>query len=33
MSSAISWLTKLQEALDLSKKENKPILLDFFNPQ
>jgi len=33
MSSAIRWVTELQQALDQSKKENKPILLDFFNPQ
>jgi uncharacterized protein YyaL (SSP411 family) len=33
MSSTISWLTELEQALEQSKKENKPIFLDFFNPQ
>jgi hypothetical protein len=30
--SAIQWLTDMGTALQRAKSENKPILLDFFNP-
>ena len=33
MGATINWLTELEQALVQSKKENKPIYLDFFNPQ
>ncbi len=29
----IKWETELDQALNRSKAENKPIFLDFFNPQ
>jgi len=28
----IEWLTDFNEAMALAKQENKPVLLDFFNP-
>jgi hypothetical protein len=28
----IQWLTSLDQAIKQAKAENKPILLDFFNP-
>ena len=31
-SSGIHWITDMAAALQLAKSENKPILLDFFNP-
>ncbi len=30
--SGIHWLTSMDQAVKLAKAENKPILLDFFNP-
>lgn len=33
MKTAISWETDLNQALKRSKTEQKPVLLDFFNPQ
>jgi hypothetical protein len=30
--SGIQWLTDMGTALSKAKSENKPILLDFFNP-
>ncbi len=33
MTAAITWLTEMEQALSKAKEENKPILLDFFNPQ
>jgi len=32
MTNAIHWLTVITHALDMAKKEGKPVLLDFFNP-
>jgi len=26
------WKTNMEEALELAKKQGKPVLLDFFNP-
>jgi hypothetical protein len=31
-SSMISWITDMTKALERGKAENRPILLDFFNP-
>jgi hypothetical protein len=28
----ISWITDMTKALELGEGENRPILLDFFNP-
>ena len=28
----IRWLASLDEALDLAKQQDKPVLLDFFSP-
>jgi hypothetical protein len=33
MAVQISWLNDLAKAQETAKKTNKPILLDFFNPQ
>ena len=30
--SGIQWLTSMDQAVTRAKAENKPILLDFFNP-
>ncbi len=32
MSKKIQWITDLETALELARKENKPVMLDFFNP-
>jgi hypothetical protein len=32
MAHAIQWLPNLEEAVSTAKKENKHVLLDFFNP-
>lgn len=32
MQKEIVWQTKLNDALKLSRKEKKPVLIDFFNP-
>jgi uncharacterized protein YyaL (SSP411 family) len=32
MTNAIHWETDINHALDMAKKEGKPVLLDFFNP-
>jgi len=32
MEKAIQWETDLDKALSRAQKENKPILMDFFNP-
>ncbi len=32
MTATIQWLTSMDEALGLARKEGRPILLDFFNP-
>ena len=32
MATAIKWHTDLKAAMALAKKENKPMLVDFFNP-
>jgi len=32
MENQIIWKTDLKEALKTSRKENKPLLIDFFNP-
>jgi uncharacterized protein YyaL (SSP411 family) len=32
MKNAIQWETDMNTALDMAKKEAKPVLLDFFNP-
>ena len=29
----IHWKTEFQEALEQARKENKAVLLDFYNPQ
>jgi thiol:disulfide interchange protein len=31
-SSEIQWLTSMDQAIKRAQAENKPILLDFFNP-
>lgn len=28
----IRWLASLDEALDLARRQDKPVLLDFFSP-
>jgi hypothetical protein len=33
MKTEINWETELDQALSLSMAQNKPIFLDFFNPQ
>ena len=30
--SKISWLTDLRQAIEQAKAQDKPVLLDFFNP-
>lgn len=32
MSQVLKWETAMEEALKLAKTQDKPILLDFFNP-
>lgn len=32
MATAIHWETEMDQALSRAKSENKPVLLDFFNP-
>lgn len=32
MTNKIKWESEMQVALKRSKSENKPVLLDFFNP-
>ena len=32
MEERIAWMTEMDEALNRAREENKPILLDFFNP-
>jgi len=32
MSKKIQWITDLETGLELARKENKPVMLDFFNP-
>jgi uncharacterized protein YyaL (SSP411 family) len=32
MADQITWQKDMKEALALAKKENKPVLIDFFNP-
>ena len=32
MATSIVWQTDMQAALALAKKENNPVLIDFFNP-
>ncbi len=32
MAKTIAWETSMDRALERAKSENKPILLDFFNP-
>ena len=32
MADAIEWKSDLSEAQARAKKENKPVLMDFFNP-
>jgi uncharacterized protein YyaL (SSP411 family) len=32
METKINWESKFEEALARAKEENKPVLLDFFNP-
>jgi hypothetical protein len=32
MVTAITWHTDMKAAMALAKKENKPMLVDFFNP-
>lgn len=33
MSTQIKWHTEMNEALELGRETDKPVLLDFFNPQ
>ncbi len=33
MNAKINWETELDDALSCSRAQNKPIFLDFFNPQ
>ncbi len=33
MTKTIEWESSLEKALARAKAENKPVLLDFFNPQ
>jgi hypothetical protein len=32
-SSQIKWLASLDQAVEQAKAQNKPILIDFFNPE
>lgn len=32
MADKISWITDMDKALEQAKAANKPVLLDFFNP-
>ena len=32
MATKLSWETEMNKALDRAKKENRQVLLDFFNP-
>ena len=32
MTGKIMWVTDMDSALERAKAENKPVLLDFFNP-
>jgi hypothetical protein len=32
MATTITWQTDMTAAMTVAKKENKPILVDFFNP-
>jgi hypothetical protein len=32
MATSITWQTDMKAALALAKKENRPVLVDFFNP-
>ena len=32
MTKTIQWESDMNSALDMAKKEGKPVLLDFFNP-
>jgi len=32
MNAKIDWITDMDEALKRARAENKPVLLDFFNP-
>ena len=32
MSQTVKWVTSMDEAIKLAKAQDKPILLDFFNP-
>lgn len=32
MENRIEWVRKMEEAVKRGRSENKPILLDFFNP-
>jgi len=32
MTNPIQWESDMTHALDMAKKEDKPVLLDFFNP-
>lgn len=32
MAEKIEWLAEMDSALERAKAENKPVLLDFFNP-
>jgi hypothetical protein len=33
MSKTINWLSDLEQAKAAARQANKPVLLDFFNPQ
>lgn len=33
MGKTIEWITDFKEALERARRENKAVLLDFFNPQ
>lgn len=32
MENKIKWMAKMDEALSNARSENRPVLLDFFNP-
>lgn len=32
MTTTISWMNSLAQALEAGRKEEKPLLIDFFNP-
>jgi uncharacterized protein YyaL (SSP411 family) len=32
MASRVNWIHDLKQALERARKENTPVLLDFFNP-